>query len=122
MLNPAASRSLPSETLEREAHRRGDSEWLRHQLSDSPPCIFVLQGAKLFSVGLQKRPVPLEVPDPEKALNRIFLGVDRQGVAWFAADLSARASEEEALGFLNINTDLARFIPLRHFDGLLLSE
>jgi NAD+ diphosphatase len=40
----------------------------------------------------------------------------------FAADLSAQPSEEDALALLNLSTDLARFIPLRQFTGLLASE
>ena len=121
MLNTPASRFLPSETLEREAHRRGDSEWLRRQLSNSPLFIFVWQGSNLFSIGQQKRPVALEVPDPEKVLNPIFLGVRSQGGSLFAANLSDCNSETDALAALNLHPDLARFIPLRQFDGLLSS-
>jgi NAD+ diphosphatase len=62
------------------------------------------------------------LPEPEKVLNPIFLGTLRQSGALFAADLSARRSEEDALAFLNLNTDLARFIPLRQFDGSLSPE
>ena len=51
MSNPPASHFLPSENLEREAHWRGDSEWLRQQLSNSPHFIFVWQGCNLFSTG-----------------------------------------------------------------------
>jgi NAD+ diphosphatase len=122
MSNLPASHFLPSETLEREAHRRGDSEWLRQQLSNSPQFIFVWQGCNLFGIGQEKRPLALEVPDPERILNPIFLGVRKQGCALFAADLSAQPTEEDALGFINLTTGLARFTPLRQFDGLLSSE
>lgn len=113
---------LPSESLEREAHRRGDSGWIRHQLLDSAQFIFVWRGCNLFSVGQDKRPLSMEVSQPEKVGNPIFLGVRRQGGSMFAADLSAQQSEEDALAYLNLNTELARFIQLRQFDGLLSSE
>jgi NAD+ diphosphatase len=122
MSNPPGCHFLPSETLERAAHRRGDSEWLRAQLSDSPQFIFVWRGYHLFSVGQNKRPLVLEVPEPEKVINPIFLGIFRQGGSLFAANLSAPRSEEDSLASLHLNTDLARFIPLRQFDGLLSSE
>jgi NAD+ diphosphatase len=113
---------LPSETLEREAQRRGDLQWLGWQLSTSAQFIFVWRGCNLFSLGENRRPLALEVPEPEKVLNPIFLGVRSPGGSLFAADLSGRPSEEDALALLNLNTDLARFIPLRQFDGLLSSE
>jgi NAD+ diphosphatase len=113
---------LPSETLEREAHRRGDLQWLRWQLSTSAQFIFVWRGCNLFGLGENKRPLALEVPEPEKVPNPIFLGVRSHGGSLFAADLSGLPSEEDALALLNLNTDLARFIPLRQFDGLLSSE
>jgi NAD+ diphosphatase len=122
MLNPPASHFLPSEPLEREAHRRGESEWLRHQISNSPQFVFVWRECNLFGVGQKKRPLLLEVPEPEKVLNPIFLGVRNQGCSVFAADLSPLGSEEDALAFLNLNPDVARFIPLRNFDGSLSSE
>ncbi len=122
MLNLPASHFLPSEPLQREAHRRGDNEWLRHQLSNSPQFVFVWRGCNLFGVGQKKRPLLLEVPEPEKILNPIFLCVRSLGGSIFAADLSALESEEDALAFLNLNPDVARFIPLRNFDGSLSSE
>jgi NAD+ diphosphatase len=122
MSNLLACHYLPSGTLEREAHRRRDSEWLRRELSNSPQFVFVWRGCNLFSIGEKKRPLLLEVSEPEKVLDSVFLGTRSQGGSLFAADLSARPSEEEALVFLNLKTDLARFIPLREFDGLLTSE
>jgi NAD+ diphosphatase len=122
MSKPLACHFLPSEFLEREAHRRGDSEWLRRQLSNPAQFIFLWNGCNLFSVGQEKRPLVLELSEPEKVLNPIFLGILRQSGALFAADLSARRSEEDALASLNLNTDLARFIPLRQFDRSLSPE
>jgi NAD+ diphosphatase len=122
MLNPPASHFLPSEPLQREAHRRGDSEWLRHQISNSPQFAFVWRECNLFGVGQKKRPLLLEVPEPEKVLNPIFLGLRGQGGSIFAADLSALGSEVDTLAFLNLSPDVARFIPLRNFDGSLSSE
>ena len=122
MSNLPACHFLPAETLEREAHRRGDCEWLRRQLSDSPQFIFVWRGCNLFGVGQNKRPFLLEVPEPEKVLDPIFLCVRSHGGSLFAANLSDCQSETEALAALNLRPDLARFIPLRQFDGLLSSE
>jgi NAD+ diphosphatase len=122
MSNLPACHFLPAETLEREAHRRGDSEWLRRQLSDSPQFIFVWRGCNLFGVGQNKRPYLLEVSEPEKVLDPIFLCVRSHGGSLFAANLSDCQSETEALAALNLRPDLARFIPLRQFDGLLSSE
>jgi NAD+ diphosphatase len=122
MSNLPACHFLPAETLEREAHRRGDSEWLRRQLSDSPQFIFVWRGCNLFGVSQNKRPYLLEVSEPEKVLDPIFLCVRSHGGSLFAANLSDCQSETEALAALNLRPDLARFIPLRQFDGLLSSE
>jgi NAD+ diphosphatase len=121
MSNLPTCHFLLSETLEREAHRRGDGEWLRRQLSNCPQFIFVWKGCNLFGVGQNKRPFVLEVPEPEKVLQPIFLGVRPQGGSLFAANLSDGNSETEALAALNLHPDLARFIPLRQFDGLLSS-
>ncbi|MBV9106612.1 MAG: NAD(+) diphosphatase [Verrucomicrobia bacterium] len=122
MSNLPACHFFPSEVLEREAHRREDGEWLDRQLSNSPRFIFVWRGNNLFSVGRNKRPLALEVPDPEKVINPIFLGIQGEGAPLFAANLSDPQSEQDALALLYLNTDLARFIPLRQFDGLLSSE
>jgi NAD+ diphosphatase len=122
MSNLQAFHFLPSEPLEREAHRRSDQDWLRWQLSTSTQFIFVWRGCNLFCLGENKRPIALEVPESEKVLNPIFLGVRSRGGSLFAADLSAQTSEEDALALLNLGTDLARFIPLRQFGGLLSLE
>ncbi len=121
MSNLPAFQFFPAE-LEREAHRRGDAEWLRQQISNSSQFIFMFRGCNLFGLGQNKRPLLLQVPEPEKVLNPIFLGIRQQGGALFAADLSTRGSEEEVLAYLGLNADLARFIPLRQFDGSLSSE
>jgi NAD+ diphosphatase len=76
----------------------------------------------LFGVGQNKRPYLLEVSEPEKVLDPIFLCVRSHGGSLFAANLSDCQSETEALAALNLRPDLARFIPLRQFDGLLSSE
>jgi NAD+ diphosphatase len=122
MSNLPGSHFLSSGPLEREAHRRGDGQWLSQQLSSSPKFIFLWKGGNLFGLGQHKRPLLLEVPEPEKVLNPIFLCIHGQGDSLFAADLSALGSEEDALASLNLNTDLARFVPLRQFDGSLTSE
>ena len=64
----------------------------------------------------------MEVPEPEKILNPIFLCVRSLGGSIFGADLSALGSEDDALSFLNLNREVARFIQLRDFDGSLSSE
>jgi NAD+ diphosphatase len=122
MSNLPVCHFLPSETFEREAHRRGEHEWIRRQLSESSQFIFVWRGSNLFSVGQDKRPLSMEVPEPEKVPDPIFLGILGQGISIFAANLNAPESEEEALASLNLNTDLARFVQLRQFDGPLSAE
>jgi NAD+ diphosphatase len=122
MSNLPACHFLPSESIEREAHRRGDTEWLRRQLSGRAHFIFVWRECNLFSVGQSKRPLSMGMPDPEKIPNPIFLGILHGGDALFAADLSTQGSEEEALALLNLARDQARFIPLRQFDGSLSVE
>ena len=113
---------MPSEPLEREAHRRREVEWLSQQWTNSPQFIFLWKECNLFGVGQEKRPLLLEVPEPEKLTNPIFLGTLGHGGSIFAADLSSRGTEEDALRFLNLTMELARFVPLRQFDGLLSSE
>jgi NAD+ diphosphatase len=122
MLNLPVTHFLPAEPLQREAHRRGETEWLRQQLSNSPQFVFVWKGCNLFGVGQNKRPLLLEVPEPGKILNPIFLSVRSLGGPIFGADLSALGSKEDALTFLNLNPEVARFIQLRDFDGSLSSE
>lgn len=122
MSDLSACQILPLETLDRSAHRRGDSEWVRQRLSQRPQFIFVWKGCNLFSTGRKKRPLFLELSDSARILNPIFLGLRADGISFFAADLSLQPSEEDALAFLTLNTDLARFVPLRQYDGLLSSE
>jgi NAD+ diphosphatase len=122
MSNLPVSHFLPLETLERAADRRGDGEWLRRQLSLSPQFLFVWRGCNLFGVAPDKRALALEVSEAENVSNPILLGVNQKGDSFFAADLSAQPSEEEALASVNLRIDQARFIALRQFDGLLSSE
>jgi len=118
----SACHFLPSESIEREAQRRGDGEWLGRQLANSPRFIFVWRGNNLFSVGPEKRPLALELSEADKVIGPIFLGLDGQGTSFFAANLSGPQSEEDALALLHLNAKMARFISLRHFDGMLSSE
>jgi len=113
---------LALEVLDRAAHRRGDVEWIHEQLSNSAHFIFVWRECNLFSVGPQKRPLFLEGPGPTIPPNPIFLGIRPKGGSLFAADLSARPTEEDALTSLALSTDQARFIPLRQYDGSLSAE
>jgi NAD+ diphosphatase len=122
MSEQPASEFLALETLDRAAHRRGDVEWLREQLSNAAHFIFVWKECNLFGVGLEKRPLFPKGPGPVISLNPIFLGVRPKGCLWFAADLSAHLTEEDALTSLSLTTDRARFIPLRQFDGPLSAE
>ena len=122
MSNLSACQYLPSENLDRAVHRRGDAEWIRTQLCRSPQFVFVWRGCNLFTAGRQKRPLLLEAPEPTRILSPIFLGLRPNGVSLFAAGLSSRPSEEDALAFLGLNPDLASFASLRQFDGLLSSE
>src|SRR5271157_1098521 len=98
---------LALEALDRAAHRRGDVEWIHEQLSNSAHFIFAWRERNLFSVGPDKRPLFLEGPGPTIPPNPIFLGIRPQGGSLFAADLSARPTEEDALTFLSLTTDQA---------------
>ena len=122
MSNLPVCHFLPSESLEREAHRRGDEEWLRQRLTDSAQFIFVWRGCSLFGVGEEKQPLSIEMHEPGEVLSPVFLGILANGEAIFAADLSTRESEQEALNFLNLTTEQARFTALREFDGTLSPE
>jgi NAD+ diphosphatase len=113
---------LGLEALDRAAHRRGDIEWLRGQLSNSAHFIYVWRDCHLFGVGAEKRPLLLEGPGPATPISPIFLGVRAKGDSLFAADLSESPKEEDALTSLALTTDRARFIPLRQFDGPLSAE
>src|SRR3984957_19243932 len=109
MSNLPGCHFLPSEPLEREAHRRREIEWLSQQWANSPQFIFLWKECNLFGVGQEKRPLLLEVPEPEKLTSPIFLGTLGHGGSIFAADLSSRGTEEDALRFLNLTMKLARF-------------
>src|SRR5437879_2310000 len=122
MSNLSACELLPFGTLDRFAHLRANSEWIRQQLSQRPQFVFVWKGCNLFGTGLKKGPLFLEIPDSARILNPIFLGVRPGGLSLFAADLSSQSSEEDALAFLTLNSGLARFVPLREFDGSLSAE
>ena len=113
---------LASGSLEREAHRRIDNDWLRQQLTSSPQFIFTWTGSNLFSQTLEKRPLLIEVPEPDKVSDPIFVGIHGERVALFAADLTNSGAEEEALRILGLNAGIARFVPLRKFDGFLSAE
>ena len=113
---------LGSEVLDRAAHRRGDVEWLGQQLSNSAQFLFVWRECNLFGAGPEKRPLFLEGPGPAISHNPIFLGILPKGGSLFAADLSARPTEKDALASLALRPDQARFIPLRQFDGPLSAE
>jgi NAD+ diphosphatase len=113
---------LALEVLDRAAHRRGDVEWIHKQLSNSAHFIFVWRECHLFGVSPEKRPLFLEGAGPAIPPNPIFLGIRPKGGSLFAADLSVRPTEEDALTSLALTTDQARFIPLRQFDGALSAE
>jgi NAD+ diphosphatase len=113
---------LALEVVDRAAHRRGDVGWIHEQLSNSAHFIFVWRECNLFSVGREKRPLFLEGPRPAIPPNPIFLGIRPKGGSLFAADLSARPTEEDALTSLALANDQARFIPLRQYDGSLSTE
>jgi NAD+ diphosphatase len=110
------------EVLDRAAHRRGDVEWIHEQLANSAHFVFVWRECNLFGVSPEKRPLFLEGNGSAIPLNPIFLGIWPKSGSMFAADLSARPKEEDALTSLALTTDQARFMPLRQFDGALSAE
>lgn len=122
MSNLSGCQFLASGSLEREAHRRADTAWLRQQLLNSPQFIFLWKGSNLFGQTPEKRPLSIEVPEAVNVPDPIFLGILGTGVALFAADLSKSATEEDALAVFGLNTGLARFVHLRQSDGFLSAE
>jgi NAD+ diphosphatase len=108
--------------LERAPHRRTDESWLLEQWSNSAEVIFCWRECNLFSIGQEKRPLFLKAAASMNALDSIFLGLRPNGGSLFAADLKEQASEADALAFLALTTDQARFVPLRQFDGPLSAE
>src|SRR5271165_747148 len=122
MSNLPVCHFLASESLEREAHRRIDNDWLRQQLANSPQFIFVWRRTNLFRWPSEKRALLIEVPEPERVSNPIFIGILGEAIPLFAADLSDSGTEQEALGVLGLNANMAHFVPLRQFDGFLSAE
>jgi NAD+ diphosphatase len=122
MSNLPVCHFLASESLEREAHRRIDNDWLRQQLAKAPQFIFVWRGTNLFRWSSEKRALLIEVPEPERVSNPIFIVILGEAIPLFAADLSDSGTEQEALDVLGLNADMAHFVPLRQFDGFLSAE
>jgi NAD+ diphosphatase len=122
MSNLSVCHFLASGSFEREAHRRTDKDWLRERLTTAPQFMFVWKGANLFGQDPARRALLIELSEPDKVLDPIFLGILADESALFAADLSASGTEEEALAGVGLNTDLARFVQLRQFDGFLSAE
>ena len=109
-------------SLDRAAHQRGDVQWLQKQLANSARFIFVWNDCNLFSVVPEKRPLFLEGNGTSIPLNPIFLGLRANGDTLFAVDLSTIPTEEGALASLALDSNHARFVPLRQFAGPLSAE
>ena len=110
------------ETLDRAAHRRGDTLWIRTQLSTTARLVYVWQGLNLFEIGEKKRPLLLSPAALSDFSQPIFLGVGQDETAYFAVDLGEQPMEEDALNALGLNRKQARFIHLRSFDGSLSAD
>jgi NAD+ diphosphatase len=107
---------------ERAAHRRTDKNWLREQWSNSAEVIFSWRECNLFTIGPDKRPLFLKAGGRSIPDDLIFLGLRANGNCLFAADLTEQASEADALAFLALTSDQARFVPLRQYDGPVSAE
>jgi NAD+ diphosphatase len=107
---------------ERAAHRRTDESWLREQWSNSAEVIFCWRECNLFSLGPNKRPLFLKSSGRPIPNDLIFLGLRANGESLFAADLADQTSEADALAFIALASDQARFVPLRQYDGTLSAE
>ena len=108
--------------LERAVHRRTDENWLREQWSNSAEVIYCWRECNLFGISPEKRPLFLKAGAAATGLDSIFLGLRANGGSLFAADLKEQMSEADALQFLALSSDQARFVPLRKFDGPLSAE
>lgn len=105
--------------FDRAIERRGQTQWLSEQLSASAQLIPLWRERNLFRWGKEKGPLFVDACAVTAPLNMIFLGIQPNGRSLFAADVRDAAEEEEALKILCLNSDQARFIQLRAYNGFL---
>jgi NAD+ diphosphatase len=110
---------LISVNFDRAIERRGQTQWLREQLSASAQLIPLWRERNLFRWGKEKGPLYVDACAVTAPLSMIFLGVQSNGRSLFAADVRDAAEEGEALKILRLNSDQARFIQLRAYNGSL---
>jgi NAD+ diphosphatase len=110
---------LISVNFDRAIERRGQTQWLSEQLSASAQLIPLWRERNLFRWGKEKGPLFVDACAVTAPLNLIFLGIQPNGRSLFAADVRDAAEEEEALKILCLNSDQARFIQLRAYNGFL---
>ncbi|HEV3208813.1 MAG TPA: NAD(+) diphosphatase [Chthoniobacterales bacterium] len=110
---------LISVNFDRAIERRGQTQWLSEQLSASAQLIPLWRERNLFRWGKEKGPLFVDACAVTAPLNMIFLGIQPNGRSLFAADVRDAAEEEEALKILCLNSDQARFIQLRAYNGFL---
>jgi NAD+ diphosphatase len=113
---------LDALNLDRAAHRRGDTLWLRAQLLTSARLVYVWRGLNLFEISERKKPLFLSPAALTDFSEPIFLGVRRDGIAYFAVNVGEQPTEQHALNAVGLNLEQARFIHLRSFDGSLLAD
>jgi NAD+ diphosphatase len=113
---------LTSASIDRAIERRGQTEWLRAQLSGPAQILPLWRERNLFHLSPEKMPLYLDSCTVKKPLDAIFLGVRSNGRSLFTADVSGAGEEEDALKLLNLTCDQARFFQLREFRGSLTPE
>jgi NAD+ diphosphatase len=122
MSTPALRSYLSVVSIDRAIERRGQTQWLRAQLSGSAQMLPLWRERNLFHLGKEKGPLYLDSCTVKAPLDTIFLGVQTNGRSLFAADVSGAGEEEQALRILNLKSDQARFFQLREFNGCLTPE
>jgi len=114
----AQSRFL-AETFDRAADRRSDTPWLQQMLHERSDVMWIWNERNLFTADATPRVLLLPSDTLPTEAVPIFLGVQGNGRALFAADLLGLEKEQGALVALGLSAEAARFIGLRDFRGSL---
>src|SRR6202022_1790640 len=93
---------LTSVRIDRAIERRGQTDWLRAQLSGSAQILPLWRERNLFHLSQEKGPLYLDSCTVTEPLDTIFLGVRSNGRSLFAADVSDAGREDDALKLLNL--------------------
>jgi NAD+ diphosphatase len=103
--------------LDRIAHLRSDSSWLKAQLANHALLVAVWRGLNLFTTA--NPPAPLFLPANPEVASPLFLGIrEHDQAAFFATNVNVE-TEDEALSALFVDPAKAHFSHLRSYTGHL---